>query len=291
MRILLLGGTRYFGRSLAYELIRRGHELTIATRGIARDGFGRSVKRVTVERSDRDSLFAALYGSGYDCVFDNICYAPDDLCALLDIVGTDRYIFTSSTSVYSGGLAITESDFDPMTCTLKSGQRGDFTYAEGKRMCEAALFQRYPGLSAAAVRFPVVLGPNDYTCRLKSYVDNIMSGTPMYIDDADSRQSFIFESEAARFLASMADNGITGPVHAASEGTTSIREIIRYIEDRSGVRAILAPNAIPGALNGFPDCTLDKEKARSDGFLFVPVELWLWRLLDTYIDAYQAAFQ
>lgn len=32
MKILVLGGTRYFGISMVEELIRQGHDVTIATR-------------------------------------------------------------------------------------------------------------------------------------------------------------------------------------------------------------------------------------------------------------------
>lgn len=44
MKILVLGGTRFFGRRLVHMLIEDGHDVTIATRGLAQDDFGSSVK-------------------------------------------------------------------------------------------------------------------------------------------------------------------------------------------------------------------------------------------------------
>lgn len=40
MHILVLDGTRYFGIPMVEELLAMGHDVTIATRGNAGDGFG-----------------------------------------------------------------------------------------------------------------------------------------------------------------------------------------------------------------------------------------------------------
>jgi len=42
MKILVLGGTRFFGIHMVNDLIEKGHEVTIATRGITPDYFGDS---------------------------------------------------------------------------------------------------------------------------------------------------------------------------------------------------------------------------------------------------------
>lgn len=40
MKILMLGGTKYFGRRLVHLLIQDGHDITVATRGNTEDDFG-----------------------------------------------------------------------------------------------------------------------------------------------------------------------------------------------------------------------------------------------------------
>lgn len=45
MNILILGGTRFFGIHTVNELLKNGHDVTIATRGRAADKFSGSVKR------------------------------------------------------------------------------------------------------------------------------------------------------------------------------------------------------------------------------------------------------
>ena len=40
MKILILGGTRFFGIYTVEDLLEKGHDVTIATRGKAHDGYG-----------------------------------------------------------------------------------------------------------------------------------------------------------------------------------------------------------------------------------------------------------
>lgn len=49
MKILVLGGTRFFGIHMVNELLSKGHDITIATRGKVSDGYGSKVKRVIKE--------------------------------------------------------------------------------------------------------------------------------------------------------------------------------------------------------------------------------------------------
>lgn len=49
MKILVLGGTRFFGIHMVKELIKMGHDITIATRGRASDTFGDAVSAISTE--------------------------------------------------------------------------------------------------------------------------------------------------------------------------------------------------------------------------------------------------
>ena len=61
-KILVFGGTRFFGKELIKELIINGHDITIATRGIRKDNFGDKVKRILVDKRDENALIRALDG-------------------------------------------------------------------------------------------------------------------------------------------------------------------------------------------------------------------------------------
>ncbi|MBO4783437.1 MAG: NAD-dependent epimerase/dehydratase family protein, partial [Lachnospiraceae bacterium] len=66
MKILVIGGTRFFGIHMVKELLIKGHDVTIATRGLASDEFGDTVKRIKFERTNEQSVKEALSGTHYD---------------------------------------------------------------------------------------------------------------------------------------------------------------------------------------------------------------------------------
>lgn len=92
MNILVSGGTRYFGKHLVRALIKAGHDVTIATRGFAADDFGDSIKLITFDRTDRESIKKAFKDKVYDIAYDCINYAPNDTKNLLDYLNTSKYI-------------------------------------------------------------------------------------------------------------------------------------------------------------------------------------------------------
>ena len=51
-----------------------------------------------------------------------------------------------------------------------------------------------------AVRFPIILGQDDYTNRLKFHVEHVKDEKAMFIENPDFRYSFIDSGEAAVFL-------------------------------------------------------------------------------------------
>lgn len=143
MNILVVGGTRFFGKQLVWELLGQGHTVAVATRGKTPNPFGGRVTRIALDRTDSRSVRDALGGADYDLVYDNIAYASNDVRRLLDTVRTDRYILTSSTAVYDKKINTVETDFDPLAQPVSWGERAGFSYAEGKRQAEGALF---PGI-------------------------------------------------------------------------------------------------------------------------------------------------
>ncbi len=283
MIVLVLGGTRFFGVHMVREFLRQGDEVTIATRGLAKDNFGDNVKRIKIERSSDESLANAFSGKTYDVVCDNISYCSNDVKALLENIKCKRYIMTSSASVYDFKLDLKENDFDPFTNELKWCTRDEFTYDEIKRQAETAIFRHYTNQNAAAVRFPYVIGNDDYTKRLYFYVDHIVNSKPMHIDNFDEQISFIRSDDAGKFLVYLAKSNYTGTINASAEGTISIKEIIDYVENKTGIKAIYDEAAEKALYNGTPSFYLNTEKANSIGYKFLPLKSWIYELLDEYI--------
>jgi nucleoside-diphosphate-sugar epimerase len=282
MKVLVLGGTRYFGIHMVNSLLKNGHEVTIATRGRRKDNFGSAVERLILERTDPASIAAALAGRRFDAACDSLAFCSDDIRNLLGTLNCRRYVMTSSAAVYDKMRpGMKEAEFDPYSNSLTWGSLME--YGEGKRQAETALFQRYKNFEGAAVRFPFVIGGDDYTGRLLFYVENTVKGKPMRIDNPDEELSFIRSDEAGAFLAWTAEKEFSGPVNASSKGTISVRKIIRYVESRTGKKAGFSSSGLAGPYNGQEAFSLDTAKAEALGFRFSTLDDWIFVLLDSLI--------
>ena len=283
MNILVIGGTRLMGRHLVSALLREGQDVTIATRGVSKDPFGDKVHRIVFERTDEESIRKNLSGHYFDVVFDSLAYCSEDVRMLLGNISCGRYIMISTTAVYDKHMDTKEPEFDPLSGEVKWCGRGDFPYDEIKRQAERALVQNYSNLSGVAVRFPFVLGEDDYTNRLRFYVEHIISGQPMHIDNYEKQMAFVRSDEAGKFLAFFAENEFTGQINGASEGTISIKEIAEYVERKTGKKPLLSRSGDQAPYNGETEYSINTQRARDLGFQFTPLRDLIFDLLDGYI--------
>lgn len=285
MNILVLGGTRFFGRHLVRNLIDAGHEVTIATRGRTADDFGSTVKRVIVDRTNLSQMKQVFFYKYYDVVYDNLAYCAGDVVTALEAIHCRRYVTVSSAAVYPLHFQTTERDFEPEKENIMLYQnRDEAPYDIGKKSAEYALVTKYPEQNAVFVRFPYVIGEDDYTRRLYFYVQHAVKGRPMYIDNPDSQIGFISASDAGRLLAFLGVDDVTGAVNGASRGTISIREVLSYVEKKTGYKALMSETGDPAPYNGTPGYSINTEKAERAGFRFTVLKDWIYQLLDTYIE-------
>jgi len=286
MNILVIGGTKFFGVHMVRELLRKGHKITIATRGLTADAFRDEVERITLDHTNPESMREALRGRRFDLVIDKVAYCSNQIKFLMDAVSCDRIIYMSTTAVYElDHENVSEDEFDGLSGKLRWLDRADDTYSEVKRQAEYALWQKYGDKNFLAVRYPYVVGMDDYTKRLLFYVKNTISGIPMHIDNLDSQMNFINSSEAGRFIAHLADTDATGAVNGCSYGTISIREILDYVEKRTGKAAILSKSGESAPYNGTKSHTISLEKAASLGFNFSHINDWMYDLIDELIES------
>lgn len=144
MKILVIGGTKFFGIPMVNALLESGHEVTIATRGQAKDPFEDKVSRILLDHSDSESMKHALKGMHFDVAIDKIAYCSNDIKYTMEAVFCDRLIYMSSTAVYDlCHMDIKEDEFDGNVGKLKWCNRVDASYAEVKRQAEYALWQKY----------------------------------------------------------------------------------------------------------------------------------------------------
>lgn len=291
MKILVIGGTRFFGIPMVCELLRKGHQVTIATRGKSQDIFGDGVERIVLERTDPESMRKALKGKSYDVVIDKIAYCSNDIKYALDVIDCHKYIYMSTTAVYQPKHINTkEEEFDGTTKELVWCNRTDFPYDEVKRQAECALCQIYGDKNWIAVRYPFVIGKDDYTNRLRFYVEHVIKSVPMHIDNLDCQMGFIRSDEAGAFLAFLADDDSDREkirvVNGSSAGTISLKEILDYVERKAGKKAIIDPAGEAAPYNGTEEYSINTERAQKLGFRFSNLHDWIYGLLDYYIEKY-----
>ncbi|MGE7837861.1 NAD-dependent epimerase/dehydratase family protein [Viridibacillus arvi] len=272
-KILVLGGTRFFGKRLVELLVEDGHDVTIATRGNLANPFGDKVQQVTVDRLNAKALKSVVGNEQWDIVYDNICYSPDDAavaCAIFD-KNVGHYIFTSTLSVYSAdGVAKIEADFDPYTYPIQMGDQHAFSYSEGKRLSEAVFFQKAT-FPVTAVRFPIVIGEEDYTERLLFHVEHVKNEEEIGMVNTEARMSFISSDEAGSFLKWVGQEQVTGPINATLKGTYSLAEMIEIIEEQVGKKAIVSAVVEQENISPYniPDSWyMETSKAESAGYTF-----------------------
>lgn len=286
-KVLVLGGTRFFGKHLVESLLHDGHDVTIATRGVTEDSFGSAVKRLIVDREDEKQLAERLEDKSYDIVYDNLCYSSNAAKIVCEVLRgkTKKYIMTSSMAVYEPALGLLEENFNPYEYAITYGDRSDFNYSEGKQLAEAVLFQQAT-FPVVAVRFPVVIGENDYTKRLQFYVEHIVKQESITVAHLDGKLSFIHEEEAGQFLAWCGIQDIEGPINACSNGVVSTGEVIHFIEENTGIKAlVLAVGGNMAPYNELINCTLHNGKANELGFRFRELRIEIEKVLRYYIHA------
>jgi len=283
--ILVLGGTRFFGRKLVELLIEAGHNVTIITRGQTGNPFGEKVEHIIANRLDKSELAHKVDGRFFDIVYDNICYSPNEAYEFCEVFNgkINKLVFTSTLSTYvADGKEKSEMDFDPYNYQICLGDKEDFDYGEGKRQAEAVLY-KYAQFPVLAVRFPIVMGEDDYTQRLHFHVERIANEEPIGFVNMNAEMSFIQATEAAQFLKWAGFEEIEGPFNATANGKIALSELISLIEEATGKSAkiILDGNTEIRSPYAIPDSWyMTNEKAIKHGFQFTNLDDWLKPLIE-----------
>jgi nucleoside-diphosphate-sugar epimerase len=237
-RILILGGTRFFGLQLVQHLCELGHEVTVLTRGIAPVELPPSVEQLRGNRQDRRSLIEAVGARTWDVVIDNIGYTANDGRVAIDVFDgrAGRFLFMSTSAVYYCLENIVNPYKEEATelLPIKEKARRDerYAYGFGKLEAERALLaafreRRFP---VTILRVPIVIGPRDYTLRAYSYWIRILDGAPLILPDGGRHDwRFIFSGDVVRAFVRLLDaDGVVGQgYNFAQQEIVSLREWVK----------------------------------------------------------------
>jgi nucleoside-diphosphate-sugar epimerase len=283
VKILIIGGNRFFGKKLALILVSKGHDVSLLNRGSLCDGIEGITSRYKADRNNIKTLEKLIGGQSWDIVYDQVCYDFKEAKAACEFFNgkTKKYIFTSSQSVYEQGEKLQEEDYRSQSHQIKIMENKDSNYAESKRQAEKAFFE-FATFPVVAVRFPIVLGSDDYTKRLQFHIDRIINREPLYFPNSSAKISFINSDDAAKSLAFLAGTSFSGPLNAASIEPVSLSDFIQAIEKSLGKKAILnqdydEKNHSPYGIQNhwYMDCS----KLVSLGFSPEPISNWLPKII------------
>ncbi|MEO6995566.1 MAG: NAD-dependent epimerase/dehydratase family protein [Lacunisphaera sp.] len=176
MRVLIIGGGIFLGRSIVTAALAKGHEVTVFNRG------RNSVIdpcRITWLRGDRDNDLTALRDGEWDAVVDTCAYFPRQVRTLLVTLGgrIRHYTFISTASVYAelSKAGLSETDALPTAPGDGIEEITAENYGPLKAGCEEEV-HHYPILKSLIVRPGVIVGPHDPSDRFAYWVGRISAG-------------------------------------------------------------------------------------------------------------------
>lgn len=289
MDLLLLGGTRFFGRFLAESALARGHRVTLFHRGQTGVELHAGAERIL---GDRDGGIGALAGRRWDAVVDCCGYVPRVVGASCDTLnhGVGRYLFISSISVYAEPTPSGSREdapraklADPATEVIDGA-----TYGGLKAACEDVVLGAF-GDRATIVRPGLIVGPNDPTDRFPYWPRRIARGGEVLAPgDPSQPVQFIDARDLAAFVLQLAERDVAGTYHATGPDAPlsmgacleGIRDAVgsdarftwadeKFLIDRGVEPWMGLPLWIPVSEAGLQD--LDLTAARTAGLRFRPL--------------------
>lgn len=115
-------------------------------------------------------------------------------------------------------------------------------------------------------------------------MEHTIKSMPMNIDNLYFQMGYIRSDEAGKFLAFLVDKDVKGAINGCAKGTISIREILDYVEKKTGAKAIIDKTGEEAPYNGETEYSINTEKAETLGFHFSVLQDWIYELLDYYIQ-------
>ncbi|MGW4705128.1 NAD-dependent epimerase/dehydratase family protein [Streptomyces sp. NPDC004285] len=288
MDLLVIGGSRYFGKRLIALLRESGHRLTVLNRGSSPAPEG--IEQLVADRDDENALASVLAGRSFDVVVDQVCYTPRqaEIARRVFATRTRRYVMTSTVEVYEyedSAVPVAEAALDLSSVAVDTGlpwEDPDFLeahYGEGKRQAEAVFAAGSP-FAWASVRVAHVLGgADDFTGRIDHYARRIRAGEPIAVPVVNHPATYVYVEEIAAFLAWAVAADFTGPVNAHSHGPLTTADICAEIERLVGGRSVFREVEV-GEVSPFSfarSYAMDNTRAVGLGYAFTDSGEWLAR--------------
>lgn len=209
MRLLVLGGTSFVGRTVVTEAVRRGWSVTTFNRGLGgwRHPEAEHIRGDRTVGKDLDQLRAHRW----DAAVDTWAGAPRVVQNSVEVLSqrVAHYSYISSRAVYAQPVP---KDVDETAPTV-SGAADAFaeSYSKDKRGGELAVEAAFAGRSVLA-RAGLILGPHEDVGRLPFWLLRVAAGGPILMPGPpDLPWRFIDVRDLAGWLLHAIDDAMSGP--------------------------------------------------------------------------------
>jgi nucleoside-diphosphate-sugar epimerase len=216
VRLLVLGGTRFLGRSLVEQALARGHELTLFNRGRTAPELFPEARRLV---GDRDGGLDALADGEWDAVVDVACFVPRVVRASAELLAgrVAHYAYISSISAYAD-LSGPVSEDSPVGELDDPQAEGMEHYGPLKAASERVVREVYPGRSLV-VRPGLIVGPHDPTGRFTYWAHRVRHGGEILAPGPPERHvQLVHVGDLASFVLDLVEREDTGLYNATHPG-------------------------------------------------------------------------
>ncbi len=310
MKILIIGGTRFFGYHITKRLLQDGHDVTLFNRCQTPDDFGHQVGHICGDRYDRPSFFERLKSLRFDVVIDMIAFVEEDSQTAVEtfLDRVDHFIHVSTAAVYlvtqDYPCPLREDDFDRPLYPKPKDDAEWWDYGYHKRKCEELLrnAHKQQGFPVTMFRLPMVLGERDYTLRAYSYFIRLLDKKPIILPDSGMNAfTHIYQGDIVETVASNLHNPLSiGEVYnLAQEEVVILRsfvlkaaEILGTVPELVDIPAKALDKASLGTsfsplFNRRP-LILDVQKARKElNFASTPFDVWMKKTIQWFVEEYK----
>jgi 2'-hydroxyisoflavone reductase len=236
MKLLVLGGTIFFGRRLVEAALAAGHEVTLFNRGQHNPDHFPGAEKL---HGDRDGGLDVLRGRRWDAVVDTCGYVPRVVRASAELLAgsAEHYTFISSISAYAGNGTPGEDESAPLA-TLNDPTTEEATnaaYGGLKALCEQVVQEVFSGRSLI-VRPGLIVGAGDPSDRFTYWPHRIARGGEVLAPGRPDRQvQFIDARDLSEWTLRMSVShatgayNATGPDYALSMG--NVLDACREVSD------------------------------------------------------------
>jgi 2'-hydroxyisoflavone reductase len=179
VKILAVGGTRFFGRAFVEEAARRGHDVSVFHRGESEPADLPEIEHI---HGDRKAGLDAIAGRSWDAVLDTCAFVPREVRELAETIGdrVGHYTLVSSLSVHPDDLPVGATEDTPtyQPPFPNTEDVTEETYGPLKVACEVEAAARF-GERLLVIRPGYIVGPHDPTDRFTWWVRRAAGGGEM----------------------------------------------------------------------------------------------------------------